>query len=72
MTLPATGDSFPEPPPDSYPSVLVVTGTQESVLRPPHLPITIGRKSEKDIYIADARKLRDHAMIVCENGQFFI
>jgi serine phosphatase RsbU (regulator of sigma subunit) len=70
MALLATGFSFLEP--ESFPCVLVVRGTEESILRPQHLPITIGRKPEKDIYIADTRVSRDHAVIVGEDGQFFI
>ena len=70
MALLSTGFSFPDP--DSFPCVLVVKGTEESILRPQHLPITIGRKPEKDIYIADTRMSRDHAVIVGKDGQFFI
>jgi serine phosphatase RsbU (regulator of sigma subunit) len=70
MALLSTSFSFPEP--ESFPCVLVVRGTEESILRPQHLPITIGRKPEKDIYIADTRVSRDHAVIVGEEGQFFI
>ena len=70
MALHSTVFSFPEPEP--FPCVLVVRGTEESILRPQHLPITIGRKPEKDIYIADARVSRDHAVIVGEDGQFFL
>jgi serine phosphatase RsbU (regulator of sigma subunit)/pSer/pThr/pTyr-binding forkhead associated (FHA) protein len=71
MSLPSNDVLFPEPP-DSFPCVLVVRGAMQSVLRLQHLPITIGRKAEKDICIADSRMSRDHAAIVGEDGQFFI
>jgi phosphoserine phosphatase RsbU/P len=71
MALPSI-DIFSPEPPDSIPCVLLVRGTAQSVLRPQHLPITIGRKSEKDIYIADSRMSRDHAAITGANGEFFI
>ena len=70
MALLSTSFSFPDP--ESFPCLLVVKGPEETILRPQHLPITIGRKPEKDICIADTRMSRDHAVIVGEDGQFFI
>ena len=72
MALPSMEVSFPEPPPDSFPWVSVVRGTEKSIVRLQHLPVTIGRKPEKDVCIADPRMSRDHAAIVAEGGQYYI
>ena len=47
-------------------------GTEQRTLYLDHTPFTIGRKVEKDLAIADPRVSRDHALVVSENGRFYV
>jgi serine phosphatase RsbU (regulator of sigma subunit) len=55
-----------------FPSLIFVQGTEQRTLFLDHTPFTIGRKMEKDLAIADPRVSRDHALIISENGKFFV
>jgi serine phosphatase RsbU (regulator of sigma subunit) len=55
-----------------FPSLIFVQGNDQRTLYLDHTPFTIGRKMEKDLAIADPRVSRDHALIVSENGKFFV
>ena len=55
-----------------FPSLIFVHGNEQRTLYLDHTPFTIGRKMEKDLAIADPRVSRDHALIVSENGKFFV
>jgi phosphoserine phosphatase RsbU/P len=55
-----------------FPSLIFVHGTEQRTLYLDHTPFTIGRKMEKDLAIADPRVSRDHALIVSDNGKFFV
>jgi len=55
-----------------FPSLIFVQGTEQRSLYLDHSPFTVGRKMDKDLVIADPRVSRDHALIVSENGQFFV
>ncbi|PYV69314.1 MAG: serine/threonine protein phosphatase [Acidobacteria bacterium] len=55
-----------------FPSLIFVQGTEQRTLYLDHSPFSVGRKMEKDLVIADPRVSRDHAIIVSENGQFFV
>jgi phosphoserine phosphatase RsbU/P len=55
-----------------FPSLIFVQGSEQRTLYLDHTPFTIGRKMEKDLAIADPRVSRDHALIVSENGRFFV
>jgi len=55
-----------------FPSLIFVHGNEQRTLYLDHTPFTIGRKMEKDLAIADPRVSRDHALIVSENGRFFV
>lgn len=55
-----------------FPSLIFVQGNEQRTLYLDHTPFTIGRKMEKDLAIADPRVSRDHALIVSENGKFFV
>src|SRR5438874_3971865 len=55
-----------------FPSIKFVHGNEERTLYLDHSPFTIGRKVEKDLAIPDPRVSRDHALIVSENGKFFV
>jgi serine phosphatase RsbU (regulator of sigma subunit) len=55
-----------------FPSLIFVQGNEQKTLFLDHTPFTIGRKMEKDLAIADPRVSRDHALIISENGKFFV
>jgi sigma-B regulation protein RsbU (phosphoserine phosphatase) len=55
-----------------FPSLIFVHGSEQKTLYLDHSPFTIGRKIDKDLAIADQRVSRDHALIVAENGTFFV
>src|SRR5581483_8956231 len=55
-----------------FPSLIFVHGTEQRTLYLDHTPFTIGRKMEKDLAIADPRVSRDHALIISENGKFYV
>ena len=55
-----------------FPSLIFVQGSEERTLYLDHTPFTIGRKTEKDLAIADPRVSRDHAIIVSDNGKFYV
>ena len=55
-----------------FPSLIFVQGSEQRTLHLDHTPFTIGRKTEKDLAIADPRVSRDHALIVSDNGKFFV
>ena len=55
-----------------FPSLIFVQGNEQRTFYLDHTPFTIGRKMEKDLAIADPRVSRDHALIVSENGKFFV
>jgi hypothetical protein len=53
-----------------FPSLIFVHGTEQRTLYLDHTPFSIGRKMEKDLAIADPRV--SHALILSENGKFFV
>jgi serine phosphatase RsbU (regulator of sigma subunit) len=55
-----------------FPTLILVQGNDQQNLVLNHSPFGIGRKADKDLVIADPRVSRDHAIIVSENGQFFV
>src|SRR5262249_20788569 len=55
-----------------FPSLIFVQGTEQRTLYLDHSPFSVGRKMEKDLVIADPRVSRDHAVIISENGKFFV
>jgi serine phosphatase RsbU (regulator of sigma subunit) len=55
-----------------FPSLIFVHGNEQRTLYLDHTPFTIGRKMEKDLAVPDPRVSRDHALIISENGKFFV
>jgi phosphoserine phosphatase RsbU/P len=55
-----------------FPSLIFVQGNEQRTLYLDHTPFTIGRKMEKDLAIPDPRVSRDHALIISENGKFYV
>jgi sigma-B regulation protein RsbU (phosphoserine phosphatase) len=56
----------------SAPVLLFVQGTEQRRIVIDHTPFTIGRKTDRDLPIPDSRVSREHALIVAENGRYFI
>ena len=55
-----------------FPSLIFVHGPEQRTLALNHTPFTVGRKMDKDLVIADPRVSRDHALLISENGKFFV
>jgi serine phosphatase RsbU (regulator of sigma subunit) len=55
-----------------FPTLISVQGNEQKSLVLDHTPFTVGRKVDKDLVIADPRVSRDHAVILSENGEFFV
>ena len=54
------------------PEVVFVQGGEQRSIALTRVPFTIGRKTDKDLVIADPRISRDHAEIVLQGGDFFL
>ncbi len=54
------------------PKLLFINGAEQREIQLSLMPFRIGRKTGKDLEIPDPRVSRDHAEIVCENGDFFL
>ena len=55
-----------------FPSLIFVHGPEQKTVALNHTPFTVGRKMDKDLVIADPRVSRDHALLISENGKFFV
>jgi len=55
-----------------FPSLIFVQGNEQRTISLDHSPYAVGRKVDKDLVIADPRVSRDHALIVSENGAFYV
>ncbi len=59
-------------PKNATPTLLFVQGAEQRSLTLERTPFTIGRKTDRDLVIADSRVSREHAQIVCENGEYYV
>src|SRR5467141_1167809 len=55
-----------------FPGLVFVQGNEQTKVVLNRTPFSVGRKVEKDLVIADPRVSRDHALIVLEEGDFFL
>jgi len=55
-----------------FPRLIFVHGPEQKTLHLDHTPFSVGRKMDKDLVIADPRVSRDHALLISENGRFFV
>src|SRR5438874_8241239 len=55
-----------------FPSLVYVQGNDQRSIALDHTPFTVGRKVDKDLVIADPRVSRDHALILADNGEFYV
>ncbi len=57
----------------SDPMILVVVeGTERRTLLLDHFPFTVGRRTDRDLVLADPRVSREHAQIVREDGGIYL
>jgi len=56
----------------AFPVLMLVHGDETRTLPVNHTPFTIGRKADKDLVLTDPRVSRDHAVILSEDGEFFV
>src|SRR5574337_1273983 len=67
--------SFHTPAPSrsgSLPILVYVDGVSQRHIPLERTPFSVGRKSGKDLVVADARVSRDHAQIVSEGPDFYL
>src|SRR5229473_3621108 len=55
-----------------FPGLVLVQGNEQRNVVLNRTPFSVGRKVDKDLVIADPRVSRDHALIVLEEGDFFL
>src|SRR5947209_19943221 len=55
-----------------FPSLLFVNGAERKELTLSLQPFSVGRKTGKNLEIPDPRISRDHAEIICEEGEYYI
>jgi phosphoserine phosphatase RsbU/P len=55
-----------------FPSLIYVQGNEQRSIVMNRTPFSVGRKVDKDLVIPDPRVSRDHALIIAENGDFFV
>jgi phosphoserine phosphatase RsbU/P len=68
QTLPSLGSTSSQ----STPTLLLIQGVEQRTIRLEHLPFSVGRRSEKDLMLPDARVSRDHAHIEQEGSEFYL
>ena len=55
-----------------FPGLVFVQGSEQRNIVLNRTPFSVGRKVDKDLVIADPRVSRDHALILLEDGDFFL
>jgi CRP/FNR family transcriptional regulator, cyclic AMP receptor protein len=60
------------PSPQPLPQLVFVNGAEQRRIQIDHVPFTIGRKSEHDLVVTDARVSGDHAAIKVEAGELVL
>lgn len=59
-------------PSGALPVLVLIVGGEQHRVTVDHTPFTVGRKTDKDLVIADPRVSRDHAEIITEGGDFVV
>ena len=54
------------------PVLLFVQGAEQRSIPLERTPFSIGRKTDKDLVISDSRVSRDHAVIITEDGDYYV
>ena len=68
----ATPVASVKPSPVPRPELVFVNGAEQRKIALDHVPFTIGRNSDKDLVITDARVSGDHAVIQAEDTEYVI
>jgi len=72
MAFPPISGVTSDPGSGVFPSLIYVQGNEQRSIVMNRTPFSVGRKVDKDLVIPDPRVSRDHALIVAENGDFFV
>ena len=72
MAFPQITGPTSDPGSGVFPSLIYVQGNEQRSIVLNRTPFSVGRKVDKDLVIPDPRVSRDHAMIVAENGDFYV
>ena len=72
MAFPPISGIHSDPGSNVFPSLIYVQGNEQRSIVMNRTPFSVGRKVDKDLVIPDPRVSRDHALIVAENGDFFV
>jgi serine phosphatase RsbU (regulator of sigma subunit)/pSer/pThr/pTyr-binding forkhead associated (FHA) protein len=72
MTFPPITGPSSDPGSGVFPSLIYVQGNEQRSILLNRTPFSVGRKVDKDLVIPDPRVSRDHALIVAENGDFYV
>jgi serine phosphatase RsbU (regulator of sigma subunit)/pSer/pThr/pTyr-binding forkhead associated (FHA) protein len=72
MVFPPISGVTSDPGSNVFPSLIYVQGNEQRSIVMNRTPFSVGRKVDKDLVIPDPRVSRDHALIVAENGDFFV
>ncbi|MFI5089708.1 MAG: SpoIIE family protein phosphatase [Terriglobales bacterium] len=69
----ATSSSMlPVSGPSGFPELVFMQESEQRTITLDHTPFTIGRKTDRDLIIADPRVSRDHASILSEGGDYVL
>ena len=60
------------PQTSTQPVLLFVHGGEQKTVSLEKTPFSIGRKTDRDLVIPDSRVSREHALIVAENGEYYV
>src|SRR6201981_1161413 len=72
MAFPPISGITSDPGSNVFPSLIYGQGNEQRPIVMNRTPFSVGRKVDKDLVIPDPRVSRDHALIVAENGDFFV
>ena len=72
MAVPTITGPVQESSSGVFPNLIFVQGNDQKTIALDHSPFSVGRRADKDLVIVDPRVSRDHAIIVSENGKFFV
>ncbi|HEX8926946.1 MAG TPA: SpoIIE family protein phosphatase [Terriglobales bacterium] len=57
---------------EGMPSLVLHVGGVQRTITIDHVPFTIGRKADRDLVLEDPGISREHAVILCEDGRFYL
>jgi len=72
MATPSSATGATALPSGQYPELVFVKDSEQRTITLDHTPFTIGRKTDRDLVIADPRISRDHASVLAEGADYVI